>query len=174
MICQVFVIDNSVTCSTYQHRITFVVETLFKKIIGIDEDGVDMYFTNGNPDRYVRKAKSPEKLTKALRNPRNWHDDKTYTTEMDKMLHNICDEYLNHHAAKPKMMTLFILTDGIWQGTVDKSKVECQIAEFLKNLQQKWRPQQRHFTIQFIRFGDDADAIRKLDELDDLKQEGVP
>jgi len=64
-------------------------------------------------------------------------------------------------------MTLIILTDGLWKGAASSDDVENLIAGFITNLNErlkKW--ESRWFSIQFVSFGEDEEALKRLDKLD--------
>lgn len=69
-----------------------------------------------------------------------------------------------------KKLTLIVLTDGIWAGVLRKSIVAREITNAVENAQSRGslRKQlgQRGLSIQFVRFGNDPDAVAELDYMD--------
>ncbi|KAH6656535.1 hypothetical protein BKA67DRAFT_531800 [Truncatella angustata] len=71
---------------------------------------------------------------------------------------------------KGKKLTLIIFTDGIWNDVKQKQSVSRQIVSLLewwldKNTH-KEQLENRGLSIQFVRFGNDTDAIEELDRMD--------
>lgn len=70
-----------------------------------------------------------------------------------------------------KKLTLIVLTDGVWSGVHKKGIVANGITHAVETAQGKGslRKQlgQRGLSIQFVRFGNDVEAIRELDYMDD-------
>lgn len=60
-------------------------------------------------------------------------------------------------------MSLYVLTDGIWKPPADAS---TSIRSLVKELQELGFGKAQ-VAIQFIRFGEDPDALRRLEALDD-------
>jgi hypothetical protein len=168
MMYQVFIVDNGTSMLPFWDVATFVLETLAKKLRGLDDDGLDLFFANGDKWNIVASSHSThEHFKKAMNNARPMQDSKTDITER---LTKIFDTYNN--GTQAKRMTLIVLTDGVWEGTVFEEKIDKKIAEFVGKLEMKGhRSEERRFSIQFIRFGDDPKAIARLKRLDnDLKE----
>ena len=63
---------------------------------------------------------------------------------------------------KVRRQTLYVFTDGIWQP-------ECDVTEIIKHLVdclKEYDLIREQFGIQFIRFGDDPEGVKKLEHLD--------
>lgn len=90
---------------------------------------------------------------------------------MTAVLGRVFDDYLK--TGQKKCITLLILTDGLWLGSVREDVVEKKIAEFVKALNaHKTRAHEpRRFSIEFIRFGDDPNAVERLKRLDDSMED---
>jgi hypothetical protein len=157
--------------------LTFVVETLAMLVHGLDEDGIDMHFTIGDGAYSIRKAKDSNTLAKGLLQDDCWASTELWTTDMATTLKVIYDEHLDTLGPSMKNKTIYVLTDGKWDGLDDKSQVKTYFVQFLKDMGAKWKrfgkPMDRHhFTIQFIQFGEDRDATIRLTELDDQLSDG--
>lgn len=184
-VCQVFVIDNGWTMFDHWPILTFVVETLAMNAAGIDKSGIDLHFTvegsrhNANNivgDTGRRLLK--EKLQKAWpeRNPKP-----SATTDMTAILQNIYKEW---HRNRRPATTLYVFTDGKWS-TEDLTALRHVAKnpnsphEIIRNPpplhkaimafaeQDRQQTGHRHFSIQFIRFGDDPPDKEHLQWLDD-------
>jgi hypothetical protein len=165
-------VDNSRTMAQYRYRLTFVVETLEMLVHGLDEDGIDMHFTIGDLANSIRKAKDSSTIAKALLEDNRWRSTEIWTTDMAANLKVIYDEHLEALGPLKKKKTVYVLTDGKWDGLDDKSQVRTDFVQFLNDLDAKWQGigrqmDRHHFTIQFIQFGEDKDATARLTELDD-------
>ncbi|EXJ80449.1 serine/threonine protein kinase [Capronia coronata CBS 617.96] len=174
---QEFIVDNGPTMWPFWDVATYVLETLAMKLAGLDDDGLDLVFTIG--DKYnLRNAKSwktaslfrkamkgaaPGPLpTAAAGNGQNETQEVLLRTDMTAVLGRVFDDYLETNRKRP--MTLLILTDGLWLGSVKEDVVEKKIVDFVRKLNSM---EPRRFSIQFISFGDHPDAIRRLEGLDD-------
>ncbi len=59
-------------------------------------------------------------------------------------------------------LNLYILTDGVWQPHCDATEIISDMVNMLT----KYGVRRENFGIQFIRFGNDADGIARLEKLD--------
>ena len=147
-----------------------VLETLAMKLAGLDEDGLDLLFTIGE-EHNISNAKgsnTPSKFKKAIgkaRPPKSTSREMRYKTDMAATFGGIFNEYLRD---PKKKMTLIVLTDGIWEGSVRSKSVENKIADFLKQLLKiRGTMEDRRFSIEFISFGNDEKGMLRLRRLDD-------
>ncbi|KAI0379192.1 hypothetical protein F5Y04DRAFT_259958 [Hypomontagnella monticulosa] len=162
-----FLVDNDTAMYPYWDSMTTVLETLVAKVDSLDKNGLDLEFTVGD-DYKTYNARGNKLLPKfeaakqeAL--SRRYHIE----TDMAKNLNRIFDKYL---LDTRREMTLIVLTDGDWRGTLESRDVERAIADFLKKPALTQRLQKRWFTIQFIAFGPDVpDILKHLD--DDIGKE---
>jgi hypothetical protein len=172
---QKFVVDNGTTMRPFWDVATYVLETLAMKLAGLDKDGLDLVFTTGqdwNIDN-ARGSGAPMKFRRAMERASPIVPDKPdlkLKTDMCETLGQVFQEYLTAH--QKKKMTLLVLTDGIWEGSVRDKAVEKKIATFVEELVKRHGAMEdRRFSIEFIRFGDDANAISRLTGLDDGLEE---
>lgn len=151
--------------------VTYTVETLAMKLAGLDDDGLDLIFTVGQEENIenVKGVNVHAKFRKAMdkKRPSQPIDPEMWVkTDMKETLSQIFDEYLQ--GSQGKRMTLMVFTDGLWEGTVTEKAVEEKIANFVRYLLQfRPRMEDRWFSIEFIRFGDNPKAISRLRRLDD-------
>lgn len=150
---------------------TIVLETLASKVDALDKDGLDLKFTVGEDHNVsgVRGNKLMPKFESAKREAKSrpYHIE----TNMANTLNHIFDRYL---VDARRRMTLVILTDGIWNGTLESKGVERAIADFLKKPALAQRLEKRWFTIQFIAFGSDIPNILKHLDDDIAKEYLIP
>ncbi len=75
------------------------------------------------------------------------------------------------HVVNGKKLTLIILTDGVWAGVKNKKSVANEIIHPLSRWQDKEalrrQLETRGLSIQFVRFGDNKEAIEELSRMDD-------
>jgi hypothetical protein len=90
-------------------------------------------------------------------------------TDMSQILKEEFDEYRSRtKSTQPNPKTLLVITDGIWSDMEDDRKVDDLLVKFITDIKILWPAiPDRHFTIQFIRIGDDEKAIARLNRLDD-------
>lgn len=155
---------------------SFILTTLAMKLSGLDKDGLNLRFTiRMEHVNNAKKARAPGKFEDAMSRAKP-QESEIVKTNMAESLGRVLEEYLQ--ARKGKRMTLIVLTDGVWPGSMREKSVERKIADFLKVLSQRHLSQRhqaledRQYTIQFIRFGEDPRAIQRLNFLDnDFPQE---
>ncbi|KAF2265371.1 hypothetical protein CC78DRAFT_200220 [Lojkania enalia] len=164
----VIVVDNGSSMLKYWPILTFVTETLESKLTGLDSDGIDIRYTFRDAELGVRRLKgtgSRKRLRASLDAacPRELQsiEDKV-GTDMCSILETLFNEQRSARFSKPT--TLIVLTDALWEGTVPASLVEEKIVKFARQLEKK-DCMERHYTIGFVRFGDDGHE--KLQALDD-------
>jgi ribosomal protein S17E len=148
----------------YWDDVTTVLVTLAMKIGPLDKDGLDLVYTLGDAHNLhdVKGWEIPKKFKHSMDGTRREIHER-YKTNMGETLRKIFDNYLNIN----KKMTLIILTDGLWKGAASSDDVENLIAGFITNLNErlkKW--ESRWFSIQFVSFGEDEEALKRLDKLD--------
>jgi hypothetical protein len=149
---------------------TFMVETLAMKLARLDEDGLDLVFTNG--DEYNIKGSKDasefkERMLKAEPNP------ESPPTDMSVCLGELSRSYLAQGPRNiTKRLTLIIVTDGMWGVSGNPSRenpVDKKIVNFVKELIAKAgrsMVEDRWFSIQFISFATDPSAHAYLNHLD--------
>ncbi|CAJ2513989.1 Uu.00g021080.m01.CDS01 [Anthostomella pinea] len=172
-----FLIDNDTTMVRFWDAMEVVFDTLVKKIGRLDDDALDLEFTIGT-DHNAYNAKERQLFTNFKKAKREALARQVqFQTDMMSSLTRIFDEYLRNPA---RPMTLIVLTDGVWVGTVNSDgtpnpvKVELAIAEFLRKRLFTEKSTKRWFTIEFISFGNAGLEI--LTSLDDemAKKYSVP
>ena len=164
---QVFVVDNDYTMVDFYPALTFVAETLAMQLIGLDEDGIDLKFTikKENADaRLLKWLEGIKTLRKNLVLARPTETNPKHPTNIASVLEEIFDEYRNLPFHKPT--TLMVLTNGLWLGNDSSRRINTTIMTFAMWLASKGYGT-RHFSITFIRFGDDPKAAKRLRYLDD-------
>lgn len=153
------------------YRARFVLETMLWLVEGLDEDGMDLHFTIGSAE-----IESSAKVTRFLKkmNAEDVRPKPGMHTDMRRPLNDIFASYYNEtkkrvdSKTKVKCLTLIILTDGIWSGMSNKQEVEGLITKFVGRLEKLiGRSGDRTLSIEFVQFGEDPEATRRLRRLDD-------
>ena len=158
---------------------TYTLETLVMKAHGLDPDGMDLTFTTGKIK--VEGKEEPKAFVQAMK---DGYPKEHVATNMVESLSKILNEYIrklrsrDQTSSSTNTVTLIVLTDGLWDGTTQKEHVKEKIVEFLQELERlrlnniEFRP----FSIEFVQFGHDADATRRLKDLDNFlrKKAGSP
>lgn len=175
-----FLVDNGQTMLEHWYEATFVLEMLYSKCTKLDEDGIDLYFTGGNEK--VLNAKGKEGLNK-IRAKMLESDSSKPTkhshTNMANPLKILLDAWLTKYKEnrdQQKSLTIIVLTDGKWVGNqYQPDAVDQAIIQFDGQLRSHaGLTPDRSVSIQFVSFGNDLDALHRLDRLDnDLKYKGV-
>jgi len=162
---QIFIVDNGWTMAKHWPIVTFVAQTLAKNAAGLDKSGFDVKFTvdgNTHNEKCLKADLGRTKLKKAL--SAAWPEYKPNnhaTTDMAKVLDTIFDEW--SRAGQPAT-TLLVLTDGVWSKT-NPDALNNTILNIARRDQRNTG--KRHFSIQFIRFGEGASEKARLQTLDD-------
>ena len=145
--------------------VTFVAQTLALNAANLDKSGFDLKFTvdgHRHNDERLKGDSGRRTLKKALREAwPEYKPNKHATTDMAQVFENIFGDW--NRAGSPAT-TLLVLTDAVWSKTIldTLNKTILDIAR----LDQR-RAGYRHFSIQFIRFGDEGDMKARLQWLDD-------
>jgi len=159
----VIVIDDSKYMKDHRDHLTKLTDLLVYILKQYDPNGVEMRLSVSGKSDISRNSTALVKLL--------GQGSFKETCNMSYVLHQILNPYQDkvRQGWRPLPMNIYILTDGIWQPNCD---VEDQIKLFVKFLKDSgFGPYQ--VGIQFIRFGEDPDGTRRLEELDKLKKRGL-
>lgn len=178
----------------FWYEAVFVLETLYNKCRGADEDGVDLYFTS-TPDKILEargdaglKSISEKMWNQTVRPQpeREGEMCRPLKRLLDEWLddwHSAVQDYLTRSPKSPtkdakKNLTIIVLTDGIWNAHRENPlAVDDAIVTFNQRFKSvtKGFLDPRTVSIQFVSFGNDQAALARLRRLDDsLGQKGVP
>ncbi|KAI0857438.1 hypothetical protein F4860DRAFT_359654 [Xylaria cubensis] len=161
-----FIIDDGTRMKTHWKWVTATLQVLAEKVAPSDDNGVDLMFTFAK-DLNLSNVKRPwGKFGKAMsRAGKRISTDprKPLATDMAKILGEVFQRYERNQSRQ--RTTLIILTDGVWEGSVQVDDVEEKIARFFQGSKRTKGFEDREFTIQFVSFGDQA--IHRLNALDD-------
>lgn len=172
--------DNGQSMLEHWHEATFVLEMLYTKCTELDEDGIDLRFTGGNEK--VLNAKGKDGFTRirtmmlessGSKPTEAWHTN--MAIPLKKLLDDWLDEYRKRRG-KQKSLTIIVLTDGKWLGNrLQPEAVDQAIIQFDKDFRggRAGSIPDRSVSIQFVSFGNDPDALHRLNRLDnDLTHKG--
>ena len=159
------------------YEATKLIKVLFKKARGVDEDGMDLRFTTGNIS--LNGQSSAHEFVKSMHRarPRTRSKERAHT-DLRISLGDIGQEYLYKLKRRPlnvKEVVVIVLTDGIWKGMESPEEVADHIKQFAGQMKASQNLKQRPFSVEFIQFGNDEAATRRLRYLDDCLHElGIP
>jgi hypothetical protein len=149
----------------YWDNVVNVFEALSYIVKGTDNDGLDLFFTISG--RSSTRVKETSKLIPQVKGQKRHSQEAK--NDIDFRLTEILQprtERLNKGGffgiRKPKPLSLYILTDGMWD-------FEDAAQEPIINAVQKLsdaRKGRKEIGIQFISFGNNTDALRRLEHLD--------
>lgn len=151
--------------SSHWDKMTTLFEALAYLVKQSDTDGIDLHFTVSSEQ--VSRSKSTGKLVEKIkRHKREGVTDMTWN--LDRILENYREQF---HRKKPffnsnhkvRPLTLYVLTDGIWEAECDPSPVIKRMVKRLEELQCA----ESQVGIQFISFGEDPLGLNRLQRLDD-------
>ncbi|KAE9961977.1 hypothetical protein BLS_001043 [Venturia inaequalis] len=168
-----FVVDNGTTMVPHWKDVLFTLETLYLKLDGLDENGVDLIFTEKAKTMWnkaeLKKSWGRTTLVRHMNEAQpvaaNTSDERV-RTNMKEVLSPIFQRFFT--SRQNKRMTLIVLTDGMWEGSIREEDVAEKIRDFYNSWHEKWHVvEDRWFSIQFVSFGDNEAALRRLQVLDD-------
>jgi hypothetical protein len=143
-----------------------VFEALSYIVKEADKDGISLYFTIS--ETHEENAKRTSQLLSIL--DRVQTQENNSTSNIDLRLGKILDDYKNNldskmrwYKSETKPLSLYILTDGLWDSGSGGVEPIRNAALKLKDLQMN--PHQ--IGIQFVTFGNDPDGWKRLRQLDD-------
>jgi hypothetical protein len=159
---QVFLIDDSTSLKDYESHVIFVSRVLLFFASAADRDGVDIWCTNSQGMLHKKDLTSLLEFVKVRMAKAKG------TTDIKERLGSILSRYNGELRRKEgravTKMSVYVLTDGAWTGLADAEDLIRETVEVL----QRFHKRSDQLGIQFIRFGDDAQAIERLERLDKL------
>ena len=170
---EVFLIDNASSMKPYWWNARELLGLLFYLVKRADPDGVDLHFTS--PAKHYKRIKKTADVLEIF----DQHKPRSQShCDMSFHLSSIVNEYQRKltkihgsrsifdkiRSQETRPLSLYIFTDAIWQP-------RCDVAPVVKSLvntinQQNLLKQQAG--IQFIRFGDSKEGMKRLQDLDNL------
>lgn len=159
------------------YEATQLLEVLVKKAKGVDENGMDLRFTTGVTS--LNNQNSAHEFVKSMyiARPKTRSKERAHT-DLRSSLGDIWQDYLSklrRRTANIKDVVVIVLTDGIWKGMENPEAVADHIKLFTDQLKALQNLKLRPFSVEFIQFGNDEAATKRLRYLDDyLYQEGIP
>ncbi|KAL3425129.1 hypothetical protein PVAG01_04410 [Phlyctema vagabunda] len=161
----VFLIDDSSSMEPHWPNLVRVFEALSYIVKQSDENGLDLFFSNSN--NCEKDCKKTRKLLPIVRAQKQ--TQKKITTDINFRLSQILEKHKNGldrkvwYRSKLKPLSLYILTDGVWE-------TNCTAIDPIRNAVLKLhdlRIPSSQIGIQFISFGSDEVGLNRLAYLDD-------
>ena len=161
---QAFLIDNGVSMSVHWSEVKRVFGLLSYMVRDCDPNGLDLYFTNTSK---AFKSRNMNTLMGELgtRTPKGLPD-------MSSRFGSIIEKYQSKFGKRkvanffresgPRKLSLYVLTDAIWQPKIDLTTTIRTLVSSLED----HKLTNKQIGIQFIRFGNDPDGIKRLQTLD--------
>ena len=154
----------------HRDQVEMVLETLWPIVAKHDPDGPDLYITT---DMKKLKPKFDYQMLKELKS-RPAKD----APDMRHCFAQIIENYQNQFGIRnikskllhwkdtpskgPRKLSLYVLTDGVWQTRTDLQQVIRTLVDHLT----EHKLTNKQNGIQFIRFGNDERGIKRLEKLD--------
>ena len=167
---QVFLIDNSSSMGSNRKEVCDLLGLLAYIVKRTDPDGIELRFTM-SPERRA-KARDTAPLLRTLETA-PFSGESNIRTQVGEIFQDyhakLRDQ--NHtrslfgrvRSPRPiRRQNVYIFTDGVWQPNCDPTDL---IQNLVKGLEQKSMNREQ-FGIQFIRFGNDPEGIKRLNHLD--------
>jgi hypothetical protein len=153
----------------YWRDLTSLVGTLAYIVKSGDPDGIEMFYTISSARV---KSRDSSKLVKSVQKtkPQGMSDIGInlrdilgpYNSRLEKRFGSAAVAVNALEDIRP--LSLYVLTDGVWQ---PESDAEAPIKDLVRTLLKQSKLKKKQVGIQFIRFGNDPEGIRKLQKLDD-------
>jgi hypothetical protein len=153
--------DNASSMRPHRDEVIKVFESLSYLVKETDGDGIDLTFTVS--DTCESNCKSTTRLVQILEKQKYEGQ-----TDIDHKLNEIFEKYKalldrpKKHFNKPKPLSLYIFTDGVWERNCNP---EATIKGLVKKLVERGKNRQQ-VGIQFISFGNDPTGLGRLNYLD--------
>lgn len=178
----VFLVDDAQSMNQYWPDLKRLLKALAWLVSRDDDNGMELRFLRSTKHC---TSKDPAKLVEFLGKTR-----RVGQSDINDRLGEVLEDYcrrcdtwkrsqirsssklyqtLFRTGGKPKKLSIYVLTDAIWQ---PRSDAADSIRPMVKMLEE-WQFPFNRVGIQFIRFGDDPDSIQKLNRLDLKSQLGV-
>ena len=143
-----------------------------KKVFGLlsymvedcDPNGLELYFTNTSK---IFRSKNTSSLLRELEmmTPKGLPDMRSrFGSIIEKYQGKFGKRKLSSlfRESSPRKLSLYVLTDAVWQPKID---LTTTIRTLVRSLEDH-KLANKQIGIQFIRFGNDPEGIRRLQELD--------
>lgn len=144
------------------------IRALLHKVRELDDDGIDMYFTQGGLQ--AKQQKNHENVMSKL----EAFPQQGVQTHAPSSLNDVFDDYkrraadARRHHSKQKQLKLLFLTDGLWCTITERQKISVVIKKFITDLERVLLTFDEHSVgIEFVRFGTNLDVIEAFRWLDD-------
>lgn len=144
----------------YKEHVTTLLSPLVYTVKAHDPDGVEVHFTISSSRQQSRK--SGVLIDEVERHRFEGKTD--ISIRLGSILRRYrveLDDHRNRRQSK-RAMSIYILTDGVWEGGQD---AQTPIRELITVLKQ-YKYDRKQVGIQFIRFGNDDKGFERLAELD--------
>lgn len=144
----------------YKEHVTTLLSPLVYTVKEGDPDGVEVHFT-------VSKSMQQSRKSRVLIEEVECHDFEG-KTDISKRLGiilrryrvNLEDKRMAHLSVRP--LSIYILTDGVWEGGRDAQTPMREIISVLK----QYGYDRKQVGIQFISFGNDDEGLQRMADLD--------
>ena len=166
-------IDNAESMGRYRTELRNVLELLSSLVAKYDPDGLDLYFST--QARKLKPGTNAQMIRELDSRPARGYPDfrerfasilGSYQEQLGKTSLRTMGKKLLHPNSTPwkgpRPLSLYVLTDGIWQGRGDLIEEVRMLTELLDEN----KARNKHVGIQFIRFGEDPVGIKRMKMLD--------
>lgn len=162
---KVFIMDDSVSMKPHWNNVISLFSILAYIAKRLDKNGVEMYFTVSESEKTFKDTSRVVKLLRSI-TPTSYSNidmrlGQILRTYQAKLEHEKEPKRIRLFSKPVKPLSLYIFTDGAWQGCDAVPPIEAMI-ESLKRL---GFPKEQ-VGIQFVRFGNKQEDIEKLEYLD--------
>ncbi len=161
---KVFLIDDSRSMGRHWKEVRDVFAHLAYIVKDTDPDGIELLFTMSS-DKHISRRTTPFLAVLDGKRPQG---DSNIRSPLSEVLKEYQERLKGQKTSlwlrrrQPRRQTLYVFTDGIWQPDCDVTEIIKHLVDCLKE-HNLYREQ---FGIQFIRFGDDTEGVKRLEHLD--------
>ncbi|KAK7987293.1 hypothetical protein PG988_002281 [Apiospora saccharicola] len=164
---QLFIVDDSKSMAQHKAHLYLTIKALLAFACQIDPDRGEIVFTSDLTklirDRLFRGG--PEYLARKVLDRFDNGTSGSILTNMDSKLGDILLQLVP--VIGMKKTSVYVMTDAVWQPSSEPGGgVESTLRNLIGRLTQN-RKDRDFVTLQFIRFGDDPEGLKRLKYLDD-------
>jgi hypothetical protein len=158
---------------THWDDVQAVFGVLAKIVKSADPDGIDLHFLASDASYNSKRLWGGNSSSKLVNHVKRQRQKISGTSNITYRLDSILGPYITsltnafslRRGVSVRPLNLYVLTDGIWEPGCDPSSTIKKLVDKLVEFQ--YPKDSKQIGIQFISFGNDRDALKKLENLDD-------
>lgn len=147
--------------SDHWNDVAMILDPIYYILKDCDPDGIEFYWTIGGSSQSPRFSSTKEMRVAVKNKTPSGRTD--ISVRLDAVLAAYRQKLHSHNShRRERPMNVYIFTDGIW---ADGGDAEGPVKRMV-NVLKRFKLQRSQVGIQFISFGDNAEALKRLEQLD--------